>query len=110
MKTGSLLLILSLFTTSVLGEDVVVETPKEARDLAAERHRKLQVQEERAKALIEKKAVTHSGYLPDLSRTQNKSGLFSLRAPRDPKSDVKNVSFEERSGRPRGFVLFRLEF
>lgn len=110
MKIAFLLLALSLLTTSVFGEDVVIETPKEAKDLAAEQQRKLQKEEERAKALLEKKAVSYSGYLHDLSRAEKKSRFFSLRQPRDPKNDVKNVSFDERNGRPRGFVLFRLEF
>ncbi|MGZ8919819.1 MAG: hypothetical protein ACXW3L_02425 [Limisphaerales bacterium] len=111
MKIASLLLALSLHAAPIFAQDVTVETPKEATEQAAERQRKLQAkEEERAKALLEKKAVTYSGYLHDLSRAEKKSHFFSLRQPRDPKNDVKNISFDERSGRPRGFALFRLEF
>jgi hypothetical protein len=111
MKIAPRLIILSLIATAVFAEDAVVEKKKETTELAAERQRKLQAkEEERAKALLEKKAVTYGGYVHELARAEKKSRFFSLRQPRDPRNDVKNISFDERSGRPRGFVLFRLEF
>ena len=76
---------------------------------AKERDKKLQ-QEERAKALLEKKPVVYTGFLVDASRAPEKKKFFSLRQPRDPKNDYRNVAVDERTGRPRGFVLFRVEF
>lgn len=111
MKIAPLLLALSFLATGAFAADAVVETPKETHEMAAERQRKLQAKEEElAKAQLEKKAVTYGGYLHDLSRAEKKSRFFSLRQPLDPKNDVKNISFDERSGRPRGFALFRWEF
>jgi hypothetical protein len=46
----------------------------------------------------------------DLSRAEKKSRALSLRQPRDPKNDYKNVAFDERSARPKGFVLFSIGF
>ena len=76
---------------------------------AKERDEKLR-QEERAKALLEKKAVVYSGFLVEASRAKEKKRLFSLRQPRDAKNDYRNIAFDERTNRPRGFVLFRIGF
>jgi hypothetical protein len=106
----AVVLLSSLLTLGAFAEDVVVEAPKETEAAAAaERQRKLQL-EEKAKAALEKKPVTYSGFVHDVKRAENKRKFFSLRQPRDPKNDVKNVSFDERTGKPRGFVLFRAEF
>lgn len=111
MKIALLVLSISLIGVGALAEDAVIETRKEMIEAAAERQRKLQAREaERAKALIERKTVTYSGYLHDLSRAERKSRFFSLRQQRDPQNDLKNVSYDDRSGRPRGFALFRIEF
>lgn len=111
MKIASLLLIFSLSATGVLAEDAVIETKEETAELAVEQKQKLHAkEEERAKTLLEKKAVTYSGYAHALARAKQKARFFSLRQPADAQNDVKNISFDERSGRPRGFVLFRLEF
>jgi hypothetical protein len=86
-----------------------VQSPKPDTETAREREKKIRV-EERAKALMEKKPVVTSGFLVEAARAEKRKSLFSLRAPRDPKHDYKNIAFEERSGRPKGFVLFRWEF
>ena len=99
--------LLLLVTTAA--QDVAVESPKQEMDAAREREKKIQ-QEELAKALLEKKPVVTSGFLMDAARAEKKSKTFSLRAPRDPKTDYRNISFDERTSRPKGFVLFRLEF
>ncbi len=100
----------SLIHGPSLAQEVTVETPKKVEtEAAAQRDKKLQ-QEERAKALLEKKPVVHSGFLVDAARAEKKSKFFSLRAPRDPKTDYRNISFDERTERPRGFVLWRIEF
>src|SRR5688500_8321603 len=105
MKIAISVLSSLLLLTGTLAQDASLESPKETAEVAAERQRKLQA-EERAKALLEKKPVTYGGYLTDLKRAEKKSRFFSLRQPRDPKTDFKNISFDERTGRPRGFVLF----
>jgi hypothetical protein len=106
----AVVLVSLLIAFGAFAEDAVVETPKETEAAAAaERQRKLQA-EEKAKAALEKKTVTYGGFVNDVARAESKKKFFSLRQPRDPKNDVKNVSYDERTGRPRGFVLFRAEF
>jgi hypothetical protein len=103
-------LVMTFGVMSAFAEDAVVETPKETEAAAAaERQRKLQA-EEKAKAALEKKPVTYGGFIHDVKHAENKKKFFSLRQPRDPKNDTKNISYDERTGRPRGFVLFRAEF
>ena len=109
MKIAISVLSSLLLLSGALAQDASIESPEKTAESAAERQRKLQA-EERAKALLEKKPLTYGGFVTDLSRAEKKSRFFSLRQPRDPKGDVKNISFDERTGRPRGFVFFRLEF
>ena len=92
-----------------MAQNVTVEAPAQEVEAAREREKRIQ-QEEAAKALMEKKPVIYSGFLVDAARAEKKSKMFSLRTPRDPKVDYRNISFDERTNRPRGFVLFRLEF
>jgi hypothetical protein len=86
-----------------------IESAKADVEAAQNPEKKIQL-EERAKALMEKKPVVASGFLVDAARAEKKSSFFKLRSPRDPKTDYRNIAFEERTGRPKGFVLFRLEF
>ena len=110
MKTALLLLSLLLIAPSLRAEDAAVSTESQATEAAAaERQKKLQA-EEQAKSKLEKKPVTYSGFLHDASRAQDKKKFFSLRQPRDPRNDTKNISYDERTERPRGFVLFRIGF
>ena len=90
-------------------QNITVEASKQEIEAAREREKRIQ-QEEAAKALLEKKPVVYSGFLVDAARAEKKSRMFSLRTPRDPKVDYRNISFDERTDRPRGFVLVRLEF
>jgi len=106
MKTGILLALLT--AASVIAQDVTVETSKTAAAAAREEQRKLEA-EQRAKKALES-PVTYSGFLVDLSRAEKKTTLLSLRQPRDPKNDYRHVYLEERTNRPRGFVLFSLDF
>ncbi len=114
MKTPSTIALLSAFflISTLAAQEVAVEAPKSVTadtPAAAQQQRKLQA-EERVRTLLEKKPVVYSGFLVDASRAEKKSRFFSLRQPRDPRNDIRNISFEERSGKPRGFVLFRVEF
>lgn len=115
MKTTPTLILLSsllAFPAALAqapAQNVTVEASKQEIEAAKEREKRIQ-QEEAAKALLEKKPVIYSGFLVDASRAEKKSKMFSLRTPRDPKVDYRNISFDERTDRPRGFVLFRLEF
>ena len=109
MKTALLLLSLLLIAPTLRAEDAALSTETQTTEAAAERQKKLQA-EEQAKAKLEKTPVTYSGFLHDASRAQDKKKFFSLRQPRDPKNDTKNISYDERTERPRGFVLFRIGF
>jgi hypothetical protein len=110
MNRMTLILFASLYLCPpLIAQEATVETSEKEVEAAKLREKKIQ-QEERAKALLEKKPIVTSGFLVDAARAEKKSKMFSLRAPRDPKTDYRNISFEERTGRPKGFVLFRLEF
>ena len=109
MKTILTLLALMLIAPSSRGEDQP-EKPKETMEISAEQQKKLQQEQERAKAILEKKPVTYSGFLPEAARAEKKSKFFSLRQPRNRTNDLENVSLDERTERPRGFVLFRVSF
>ena len=107
MRNIVIILACVLITMAAHGED---EKVKVTTEMAVEAQKKVQMEQERAKASLEKKQVTYSGFLPEAARAEKKSKFFSLRQPRRTTNDVENVSFDERSGRPRGFVLFRLGF
>jgi hypothetical protein len=109
MKTILRLLASILIACSLRAEDQT-EKPKETMEISAEQQKKLQQEQERAKAILEKKAVTYSGFLPEAARAEKKSKFFSLRQPRNRTNDLENVSLDERTERPRGFVLFRVSF
>lgn len=110
MKIAGLFAASLLSLAGAIAEDVVITTEKSALEAAAERQKKIQADRERAKALLEKKPVTYGGFVHDLKQAENKRKFLSLRQPRDSQNDSKNISYDERNGRPRGFVLFRLDF
>jgi hypothetical protein len=107
MKIAILLSILTV--ASALAEDVTVETSKTATEANREQQRKLEAQR-RAKKALEESPITYSGFLVDLSRAERKSRFFSLRQPADPKNDYKHIYLDERTARPKGFILFSLDF
>ena len=105
---------LTLLTSLLLfpagfAQDATLERQKQEQDQLKDRETRLQ-QEERAKAALEKKPVIYSGFFVDAARAEKGWKKFSLRTPRDPKTDYRNVALEERTERPRGFVLFRIGF
>jgi hypothetical protein len=108
-KTTLTLLASLLLIPAAAAQEATIESAKADVEAAKNREKKIQL-EERAKALMEKKPVVASGFLVDAARAEKKSSFFKLRSPRDPKTDYRNIAFEERTGRPKGFVLFRLEF
>lgn len=107
MKTAILLSLLTI--ASALAEDVTVETSKTATEANREQQRKMDA-ERRTKKALEESLVTYSGFLVDLSRAERKSRFLSLRQPVDAKNDYKHISLEERTARPKGFILFSLDF
>ena len=107
MKIAILLTL--LMVASPLAEDIAVETSKTAAEVNREQQRKLEA-DRKARKKLEESPVTYSGFFVDLSRAERKSRFFSLRQPRDPKTDYKNILFEDRSARPKGFLLFSLDF
>lgn len=101
----------SLFLVSgAIAEDAAVATEKSAAEAAAERQKKILQEQEKARAPLEKKVVTYSGFIHDARQAESKKKFFSLRQPADPVNDTKNVSYDERSGQAKGFVLFRVSF
>jgi hypothetical protein len=109
MKTILTLLASMLIAFALRAEDQT-DKPKETMEITVERQQKIQQEQERAKAILQKKAVTYNGFLPEAARAEKKSNFFSLREPRNHTNDLANVSLDERTARPRGFVLFRLSF
>jgi hypothetical protein len=107
--TAALIAAVLLGATISAAEELTVEAVQKPTEIPQTTDKKLR-DAERTKALLEKKPVTYGGFLVDATRAEKKSRFFSLRQPRDPKNDMKNVALEERTGRPRGFVLFRAEF
>lgn len=74
-----------------------------------EAERRLEERQRAVKAL-EKPGVTYSGFLMDVRRAESKKKFFSLRQPVDPKSDYKNILYEDRSPRARGYLFFSIDF
>ena len=110
MKPTTLALLSSLLLIPLAAaQDATITTAPDEAAAAKQRAEKL-LQEERAKALLEKKPVVYSGFLVEASRAKEKKRFFSLRQPRDAKNDYRNIAFDERTNRPRGFVLFRIGF
>ena len=109
MKT-ILILLASILIDSPLQAEDQPDKPKETMEATAEQQQKIQQQQESAKAFLEKKPATYSGFLPEAARAEKKSKFFSLRQPRNHTNDLANLSFDERTARPRGFVLFRVSF
>ena len=110
MKTGLSLATALIFSSGVFAEDAAVTMEKSAAEAAAERQKKIALDQERAKQLREKEIVTYDGFIPDLRKSDSKKRFFSLRQPKDPANDTRNISYDERTGKARGFVLFRVRF
>jgi hypothetical protein len=90
-------------------EDASVQTSKTSTEAIRAAQRNLQTPQKARKAPDET-TITYSGFLVDMSHAEKKSKALSLRQPLDPKNDYKNVYFDERTARPKGFVLFALSF
>ena len=106
MKTAILVALLSF---SALAEDVTVESTRTPTEAARQEQQKLEA-ERRARKALEEKPITYSGFLVELSRAEKKRRFLSLRQGRDAKSDYKNMLLDERTARPKGFLLFSLDF
>ena len=98
-----------LSTATILAQDVRVEASQTPAEANREAQRKLEA-EQKARKALEQSPITYSGFLVELSRAEKKSRLLSLRQPPDPKNDYKNLYLDERTARPKGFVLFALSF
>ena len=109
MKTTILLSL--LFTATALAQDANVQskTTQTAAEANREEQRKLDAERKTQKAL-EEQPITSSGFLVELSRAEKKSKFLSLRQPADPKNDYKYLHLDEKTQRPKGFVLFALDF
>jgi len=105
----SAILLLSLIAGTAFAQELTVEKPPTAAQAQSEEQRKLEA-ERRAKKLMEEKAITYGGFLTDLAHAEKNSRPLSLRKPRDPKTDYKNLYLDEKTSRPKGFVLFAISF
>ena len=98
-----------LITGTAFAQELTVEKPPTAAQAQSEAQQKLDA-ERRAKKALEETPITYGGFLVDLSRAERGSRPLSLRKPIDPKTEYKNVYFDEKTSRPKGFVLFALSF
>ncbi|HEV8541199.1 MAG TPA: hypothetical protein VGR78_02295 [Verrucomicrobiae bacterium] len=108
MNTTILLSVL-LFATSALAQDQTLERSKAATEADRQAQRKLEA-ERRATSPKQEQPIVLNGFLVDLSHAEKKSALLSLRQPADPKHDYQHVYLDERTARPKGFVLFSIGF
>jgi hypothetical protein len=97
-----------LITGGAFAQELTVERPRTAAQAQSEEQRKLDA--DRAKKILDEKVITYSGFLVDLSHAEKGSRPLSLRKAIDPKADYKNLYFDEKTSRPKGFVLFALSF
>jgi hypothetical protein len=109
MKTISLTFAVALLSSKLLAEDAAVETTVSEAQARKEAQNKLEA-EQRAKKLMDEKVVVYGGFLVDVAQADRKSKLLSLRQPANPKKDAEHLYLDERTGRPKGFVLFSLGF
>jgi hypothetical protein len=94
------------------GQDVAVShdaAPKTPAEAKPAEERKLETPVKPKKS-PEETVVTSSGFLVELARAEKKTRFLSLRQPLDVKNDYKYVHFDEKTGRPKGVVLFSLDF
>ncbi len=108
MKT-TILLSAFLFAASALAQDQTLEKSTASTEADRQRQQKLEADRAAAKALQEKPIVL-SGFLVDLARAEKKSKLLSLRQPADHVRDMDHLYLDERTARPKGFVLFSIGF
>jgi hypothetical protein len=90
--------------------DATVESSPTAGPARRAEERRLKAERRAQEALEGKMVVLYGGFLVELKRAEKKTQFLSLRQPRDPKNDYKHVHFDERTGRPKGFVFFSVRF
>ena len=105
---AAFLLMLSL-SGGFAQDDLTLETSRTEAEARRAEQRKLEARE-RAVRAMQQPLVTYRGFFIDLGQAQDKAKFLSLRQPVDPKNDLKHVYLDERSARPKGFVLFGLSF
>lgn len=111
MKTLPSLLALILFAAIPVSaqEQIVTESKPAATEAAAHEKQRLETKR-RASRSIEKRTLFYSGFFVELSRAEDKKQLLSLRQPVNPKLDSRNLFLDQRTNRPKGFILFALDF
>ena len=114
MKTATSILLSLLFTVPAFSDDQTLERSKTATEANRDAQRKLEAQrreqERQAKAMLEGKPIVFGGFIVDVAHAEKKTRLLSLRQPANAKADAEHVYLDERTGRPKGFVLFSLGF
>lgn len=112
MKILSNLLPLLLLATFSLHSQEELATESKPTEKPAPEKKEVVLQDKpvQAATTLEKRPITYSGFFVELSRAEDKKQLLSLRKPNDPQRDLKNLYRDERTNRPKGFVLFALDF
>ena len=109
LKKLFVLAALGMVSFSCQAQELTSQPSKTA--IQATQAKVLETQQQRqTNAMILKQPITYSGFFRDLSKAESKSKLLSLRQPANPAKDLQNVYFDERTNRPKGFVLFALNF
>lgn len=85
------------------------QSPAEGR-AARSAQRKIELERRTREALTGQPILVYGGFLVDLKQAEKKSQLLSLRQPRNPRADQKHLYYDERTERPKGFVLFSVGF
>lgn len=109
MKTWPVSILSAALLVSSAAQELTTEDAANASTAAKAKTTELQ-EKQKADALIARKPILYGGFANDLSKSTNAPKLLSLRKPNDPKLDQENVHFDEKTGRAKGFVLFRVSF
>lgn len=102
------LLLLSALTLQAQ-EELATES-KPADGPAVEKKEAVLEKPVQAAKTFEARPLTYRGFFVELSRAEDKKQMLSLRQPNDAERDLKNVYRDARTNRPKGFVLFALDF
>lgn len=99
-----------LLAGAVLAQDATLDDSPANGRAARSAQRKIELERRTREALTGQPILIYGGFLLDLKQAEKKSKFLSLRQPRDPRSDNKHLHYDERTGQPKGFVLFSIGF
>jgi hypothetical protein len=109
MRTALFLMLCHLMLLPAMAQEATAEKSKVEIKSGGEAKKNIDAKPE-TKAVLEEKTIVYGGFITELSRAEKKSRFLSLRQPRDGTNDFKHIHFDERTARPKGFVLFSIGF